>query len=63
MTPLTEVLPMWLDTVRPLTAKPLIVKLTPNCTSPAAVAAAGGGSPAWGEPALRTEAIPAVASS
>jgi dihydroorotate dehydrogenase (NAD+) catalytic subunit len=29
-----------LDTVRPLTAKPLIVKLTPNCSSPAAVAAA-----------------------
>jgi len=29
-----------LDTVRPLTAKPLIVKLTPNCTSPADVAAA-----------------------
>ena len=29
-----------LDAVRPLTTKPLIVKLTPNCTSPAAVAAA-----------------------
>jgi dihydroorotate dehydrogenase (NAD+) catalytic subunit len=29
-----------LDTVRPLTGKPLIVKLTPNCSSPAAVAAA-----------------------
>jgi dihydroorotate dehydrogenase (NAD+) catalytic subunit len=29
-----------LDAVRPLTAKPLIVKLTPNCTSPATVAAA-----------------------
>jgi dihydroorotate dehydrogenase (NAD+) catalytic subunit len=29
-----------LDVVRPLTGKPLIVKLTPNCTSPAAVAAA-----------------------
>ncbi len=29
-----------LDTVRPLTRKPLIVKLTPNCTSPADVAAA-----------------------
>jgi dihydroorotate dehydrogenase (NAD+) catalytic subunit len=29
-----------LDTVRPLTAKPLIVKLTPNCNSPADVAAA-----------------------
>jgi dihydroorotate dehydrogenase (NAD+) catalytic subunit len=29
-----------LDAVRPLTAKPLIVKLTPNCTSPADVAAA-----------------------
>jgi dihydroorotate dehydrogenase (NAD+) catalytic subunit len=29
-----------LDAVRLLTAKPLIVKLTPNCTSPAAVAAA-----------------------
>jgi dihydroorotate dehydrogenase (NAD+) catalytic subunit len=29
-----------LDLVRPLTSKPLIVKLTPNCTSPAAVAAA-----------------------
>jgi dihydroorotate dehydrogenase (NAD+) catalytic subunit len=29
-----------LDAVRPLTAKPLIIKLTPNCTSPAAVAAA-----------------------
>jgi dihydroorotate dehydrogenase (NAD+) catalytic subunit len=29
-----------LDAVRSLTAKPLIVKLTPNCTSPAAVAAA-----------------------
>jgi len=29
-----------LNAVRPLTAKPLIVKLTPNCTSPAAVAAA-----------------------
>ena len=29
-----------LDAVRPLTAKPLVVKLTPNCTSPAAVAAA-----------------------
>jgi dihydroorotate dehydrogenase (NAD+) catalytic subunit len=29
-----------LDAVRPLTAKPLIVKLTPNCTSPAAVASA-----------------------
>ena len=31
---------MLLDAVRPLTSKPLIVKLTPNCTSPAAVAAA-----------------------
>jgi dihydroorotate dehydrogenase (NAD+) catalytic subunit len=29
-----------LDAVRPLTAKPVIVKLTPNCTSPGAVAAA-----------------------
>jgi len=29
-----------MDAVRPLTAKPLIVKLTPNCASPAAVAAA-----------------------
>jgi dihydroorotate dehydrogenase (NAD+) catalytic subunit len=29
-----------LDAVRPLTPKPLIVKLTPNCASPAAVAAA-----------------------
>jgi dihydroorotate dehydrogenase (NAD+) catalytic subunit len=29
-----------LDTVRPLTDKPVIVKLTPNCASPAAVAAA-----------------------
>jgi dihydroorotate dehydrogenase (NAD+) catalytic subunit len=29
-----------LDAVRPLTPKPLIIKLTPNCTSPAAVAAA-----------------------
>jgi dihydroorotate dehydrogenase (NAD+) catalytic subunit len=29
-----------LDEVRPRTAKPLIVKLTPNCASPAAVAAA-----------------------
>jgi dihydroorotate dehydrogenase (NAD+) catalytic subunit len=29
-----------LDAVRPHTAKPLIVKLTPNCTSPADVAAA-----------------------
>jgi dihydroorotate dehydrogenase (NAD+) catalytic subunit len=29
-----------LDAVRPLTGKPLIVKLTPNCTSPAEVAAA-----------------------
>ena len=29
-----------LDAVRPHSAKPLIVKLTPNCTSPAAVAAA-----------------------
>ncbi|MEA2291292.1 MAG: dihydroorotate dehydrogenase catalytic subunit [Solirubrobacteraceae bacterium] len=29
-----------LDAVRPLTAKPLIVKLTPNCTAPADVAAA-----------------------
>lgn len=29
-----------LDALRPLTAKPLIVKLTPNCTSPADVAAA-----------------------
>ena len=29
-----------LDVVRPLTRKPLIVKLTPNCTSPADVAAA-----------------------
>ena len=29
-----------LDVVRPLTGKPLIVKLTPNCTSPADVAAA-----------------------
>jgi dihydroorotate dehydrogenase (NAD+) catalytic subunit len=29
-----------LDAVRPLTGKPLIVKLTPNCTSPADVAAA-----------------------
>ena len=28
------------DAVRPLTRKPLIVKLTPNCTSPADVAAA-----------------------
>ena len=28
------------DAVRPLTSKPLIVKLTPNCTSPGAVAAA-----------------------
>ena len=29
-----------LDAVRPLTGKPLIVKLTPNCTAPADVAAA-----------------------
>jgi dihydroorotate dehydrogenase (NAD+) catalytic subunit len=29
-----------LDVVRPLTAKPMIVKLTPNCTSPPDVAAA-----------------------
>jgi dihydroorotate dehydrogenase (NAD+) catalytic subunit len=29
-----------MDEVRPLTAKPMIVKLTPNCSSPAAVAAA-----------------------
>jgi dihydroorotate dehydrogenase (NAD+) catalytic subunit len=29
-----------LDAVRPCTEKPLIVKLTPNCASPAAVAAA-----------------------
>jgi dihydroorotate dehydrogenase (NAD+) catalytic subunit len=29
-----------LDAVRPCTAKPVIVKLTPNCTSPADVAAA-----------------------
>ena len=29
-----------MDAVRPRTAKPLIVKLTPNCASPAAVAAA-----------------------
>jgi dihydroorotate dehydrogenase (NAD+) catalytic subunit len=29
-----------LDAVRPLTRKPMIVKLTPNCTSPADVAAA-----------------------
>jgi dihydroorotate dehydrogenase (NAD+) catalytic subunit len=29
-----------MDAVRPLTDKPLIVKLTPNCSSPAAVAAA-----------------------
>jgi dihydroorotate dehydrogenase (NAD+) catalytic subunit len=29
-----------LDAVRPLSGKPVIVKLTPNCTSPAAVAAA-----------------------
>jgi dihydroorotate dehydrogenase subfamily 1 len=29
-----------LDAVRPRTDKPLVVKLTPNCTSPAAVAAA-----------------------
>jgi dihydroorotate dehydrogenase (NAD+) catalytic subunit len=29
-----------MDAVRPLTGKPLIVKLTPNCTSPAEVAAA-----------------------
>jgi len=29
-----------LDAVRPQTAKPIIVKLTPNCASPAAVAAA-----------------------
>jgi dihydroorotate dehydrogenase (NAD+) catalytic subunit len=29
-----------LDAVRPLTAKPIVVKLTPNCTSPADVAAA-----------------------
>jgi dihydroorotate dehydrogenase (NAD+) catalytic subunit len=29
-----------LDAVRPLTSKPLIVKLTPNCTSPSDVAAA-----------------------
>ncbi|MGH2969011.1 MAG: tRNA-dihydrouridine synthase [Solirubrobacteraceae bacterium] len=29
-----------LDAVRPLTGRPLIVKLTPNCDSPAAVAAA-----------------------
>jgi dihydroorotate dehydrogenase (NAD+) catalytic subunit len=29
-----------MDAVRPRTAKPLIVKLTPNCTSPADVAAA-----------------------
>jgi dihydroorotate dehydrogenase (NAD+) catalytic subunit len=29
-----------LDAVRPLTRKPVIVKLTPNCTSPAEVAAA-----------------------
>jgi dihydroorotate dehydrogenase (NAD+) catalytic subunit len=32
-----------LDAVRPRTAKPLIVKLTPNCASPAAVAAAAEG--------------------
>jgi hypothetical protein len=35
-----------LDAVRPHTAKPLIVKLTPNCTSPADVAAAAEGRPA-----------------
>jgi dihydroorotate dehydrogenase (NAD+) catalytic subunit len=29
-----------LDVVRPLTGKPIVVKLTPNCTSPADVAAA-----------------------
>jgi dihydroorotate dehydrogenase (NAD+) catalytic subunit len=29
-----------LDDVRPLTSKPIVVKLTPNCTSPADVAAA-----------------------
>ena len=32
--------PVLLDMVRPRTSKPLIVKLTPNCASPAAVAAA-----------------------
>ena len=32
-----------LDSVRPRTDKPLIVKLTPNCASPAAVAAAAEG--------------------
>jgi len=32
-----------LDAVRPHTAKPIVVKLTPNCTSPADVAAAAEG--------------------
>ena len=35
-----------LDAVRPLTAKPLIVKLTPNCASPAGGRRRGRGSTA-----------------
>jgi dihydroorotate dehydrogenase (NAD+) catalytic subunit len=43
-----------LAAVRPLTAKPLIVKLTPNCTSPAAVAAAAEQAGADGLSLLNT---------
>ena len=43
-----------LTAVRPLTAKPLIVKLTPNCTSPAAVAAAAEQAGADGLSLLNT---------
>ena len=42
------------DRVRPLTAKPLIVKLTPNCASPAAVAAAVAAAGADGVSLINT---------
>ena len=37
----TELMARLLEALRPLTAKPLIVKLTPNVADPAAVAAGG----------------------
>ena len=42
------------ERVRPLTAKPLIVKLTPNCASPAAVAAAVAAAGADGVSLINT---------
>ena len=42
------------DAVRPLTGKPLIVKLTPNCASPAAVAAAVAAAGADGVSLINT---------